>query len=115
MYVWTILLLAFVSELLMLAALGYAIWRLAGGGVWGWIGAGLAVGVACVLWGLFAAPKATFDVGAVQWVVKIGLFAAAVALLVTVGARAWVWVGFAVFSVVVNVLALLPPVAGRDL
>jgi hypothetical protein len=75
---------AFLSELAALAALGS----------WGWTtGSGwqrmlLAVGapaVAAVLWGLFAAPHAAFDVPVLAVVVKLAVYGSAVAGLAATG------------------------------
>lgn len=82
-YVWSISLLVFFSEILMLVVLGRAGWRLAGPGALGWLAATALVVGACVLWGLFAVTSTSPRVV----------------------------VGFAAFVLVVNVLALLPPVA----
>lgn len=114
-YVWTVSLLLFFSELTMLAALAFAGYRLSGRGVIGVIVAVVAVAAAATLWGLFAAPRATYDIPAMVWMVKIGLYAGATALLATAGARLRVVVGFAVFSAVINVLSLLPPVRGATI
>ena len=80
--VW--LTVAFLSELAALAALA----------VWGWsAGSGsvrllLAIGapvVAAVLWGLFAAPQAVFDVPVLAAIVKVAVFGAAAAGLAAAG------------------------------
>ncbi|EOM77252.1 DUF2568 domain-containing protein [Rhodococcus rhodnii] len=114
-YVWTVSLLLFVSEVVLMGALGHAVWRLAGRGPVGWAAAIGAVVVACVLWGLFAAPKAPVDVAAARYAVKIGLYGGTTALLAVAGVRtSWV-LGFAGFSLAINVLALLPPVADAEL
>ncbi|MBU2696180.1 DUF2568 domain-containing protein [Pimelobacter sp. 30-1] len=114
-YVWSVSLLVFLSEILMLVVLGRAGWRLAGPGALGWVAATALVVGACVLWGLFAAPRATVDVVALRYAVKIGLYGAAAALLAVTSTSPRVVVGFAAFVLVVNVLALLPPVADAAL
>ena len=114
-YVWTVSLLLFVNELMILAALAFAGYRHSGRGTVGWGVAVLAVLAAATLWGLFAAPKATFDIPAMVWVVKLGLYGGATVLLAVAGARTSIVVGFAVFSVVINALALIPPVSTTTL
>ena len=49
------------------------------------------------------------------WVVKLGLYGGATVLLAVAGARTSIVVGFAVFSVVINALALIPPVSTTTL
>ncbi|MGO1950261.1 MAG: DUF2568 domain-containing protein [Mycobacteriaceae bacterium] len=114
-YIWTVSLLLFASEVILMAAIGYAAWRLAGRGALGWVAAASAVVAACVVWGLFAAPEATFDLAAVRYSVKIGLYGSAAALLATAGVRTRSVLGFVGFSLVINVLALLPPVVDAEL
>lgn len=113
-YIWTVSLLLFVSEVVLMGVLGYAVWRLTGRGLLGWAAAIAAVVAACALWGLFAAPRATFDVAAARYAVKLGLYAGATALLAFAGVRTPAVLGFAGFSLAINVLALLPPVAGSE-
>ncbi|NKQ57356.1 YrdB family protein [Amycolatopsis sp. K13G38] len=73
--------LAFLLELLALAALAY--WGLA---EVAWAGIG-APALAAVLWGLFAAPRATFTLPVVGvLLVKVLVFGSAVAALIAVGA-----------------------------
>lgn len=48
-YVWSVSLLVFLSEILMLVVLGRAGWRLAGPGALGWLAATALVVGACVL------------------------------------------------------------------
>jgi hypothetical protein len=77
--------LAFLAELGALVALGH--WGLAVGGSTA-VRLLLAVGApltAAVLWGLFAAPRATFDVPVLAVAVKLLVFGSAVLALVTTG------------------------------
>ncbi|MTD58104.1 YrdB family protein [Amycolatopsis pithecellobii] len=78
--------LAFLLELLALAALAY--WGFTAGHGIGWkigLGVGAPV-VAAVVWGLFAAPRATFSLPvAAVLVVKALVFGAAVAVLFLTG------------------------------
>ncbi len=80
------LLVRFLLELCALAALGW--WGAeTGDGVVGTaVLAVVAVAVAATAWGLFVAPKATFDAGpVVRWAVELAVFAAAAAALVAIG------------------------------
>src|SRR4051812_24003380 len=75
---------AFLSELAALAALAFWGWTTGSG----WIRVLLAVGaplVAAVLWGMFAAPQAAFDVPVLALVVKLAVYGAAVLALVATG------------------------------
>ncbi len=98
--------LAFLLELCALAALGY----------WGvHTGSGpvtkpaLGIGaplLAAVLWGLFAAPKATFSVPAAKVAVEVLVFGAAAPALYATGHRALA-VAFAVLVVANSTLVRL--------
>jgi hypothetical protein len=75
---------AFLSELAALAALASWGWTTGSG----WMRALLVIGApvaAAVLWGLVAAPHAAFDVPVLAVVVKLAVFGAAVAALVSTG------------------------------
>ncbi|MEJ9077982.1 MULTISPECIES: DUF2568 domain-containing protein [Gordonia] len=108
-YLWSLAGLLFTSEVLMLGVLGGGAWAAAGRG-WPGVLAGLAaVVVAVALWALFASPQPVVDMIVAKYAVKIGLYAAATALLVAAGIRAPIVWAFAVFSLVVNIAAVLPP------
>ncbi|QRY61209.1 DUF2568 domain-containing protein [Gordonia sp. PDNC005] len=108
-YLWSLAGLLFVSEVLMLGVLGGGVWAVVGRG-WPGVLAGLAaVAAAVALWALFASPRPVMDVTVAKYAVKIGLYVAATALLAAAGARLpTVW-AFAVFSLVVNTAAVMPP------
>ena len=73
--------LAFLLELLALAALAY--WGFAEVAWWAGVGAPV---LAAVVWGLFAAPRATFSLPVVGvLLVKAVVFGAAVAALIAAG------------------------------
>jgi hypothetical protein len=96
--------LAFFLELAALAALGVLGNRIGGGG---FASVGLAVALplaAAVLWGMFAAPKASFDVPAMKVAVKVVVFGGAAVALAAVGRGA---LGAAFAAVVVANLALI--------
>jgi hypothetical protein len=112
---WTWAAAAFVSEIAALVALG----------VWGFTASGptalrvvLGLGAplaAAVLWGLFAAPQAAFDVPVLAVVVKLGVFGAAVAALLAVGSpRLAVTLAAVAFlgAVLSDPAALTAPAAG---
>lgn len=104
LWTWTNLTLLFVLELMAFTALG----------VWGWkffdvtaVKVIAAVGVplvAVVAWGLFAAPRATFDIPALALVTKVAVFGGAAVGLWAVGWRT----AAVVFAVVLiaNLLAI---------
>jgi hypothetical protein len=104
---WTWLTIAFLAELAALCALA----------VWGWSAGGstpyrllLAVGVplvAAVLWGLFAAPRATVRVPALAIVVKVAVFGAAALALLAVG-RPTLAIGLAAAAVLSAALSTPP-------
>lgn len=90
----------FLLELCALAALAYWGWRIGVSMPWRLL---LAVGAplaAAVVWGMFVAPKARFDVGpGVRMAIELAVFAAAVSALVSAD-RAWLGVGLgAVYAV----------------
>jgi hypothetical protein len=96
--------LAFFLELAALGALGVLGHKLGGGGV-----AAVALAVAfplaaAVLWGMFAAPKASFDVPALKLAVKVLVFGGAAVALAALGRGA---LGAAFAAVVVANLALI--------
>ncbi|EGD56882.1 DUF2568 domain-containing protein [Gordonia neofelifaecis] len=108
-YVWTLAAVMFVLELAMVGVLGYAGLVLAGRGLFGWPAAAGAVIAVALVWALFAAPAATFDIGLVKAVVKVALFAAAAVVLWQVAHRPDLAAAFAVLALVVNIAAVLPP------
>lgn len=101
---WANLTLAFVMELVALAALA----------LWGWKTASttpiklvLAIGVpllAALAWGLFAAPNATFHYPLLAGITKVVVFGGAAIGLWVVGYRAWTVVFVAVL--IANLLAI---------
>lgn len=108
-YLWTLAGLVFASELLMLAALGGSVWLLAGRGGLGVVAGVVAVAVAIAAWAVFASPQPIVDVAAAKVAVKVALYLGAAVLLAVAGVRASVVSGFAVFSLIVNIAAVLPP------
>ena len=102
---WCVLALVFVDELLAMAAFG----------VWGWASspAWLLVWTlplaAMLVWFLFASPKAPYGGPVVRPVVKVLVFGLAALALWDAGHPDWA-VGFLVFSLVVNGLAMLPAI-----
>lgn len=101
---WLVLAGVFAAELAALAAL-YVWGRDVGGG---WLGVALTA-AAAVAWGLFAAPKARYQVPAAALLVKVTVFAAAVLGLCWTGhlTSAVVLGGFVAL---VHALAALPAV-----
>jgi Protein of unknown function (DUF2568) len=105
-FAWGVLALVFVDELLAMAAFG----------VWGWeVGSPpwLLVVVlpllAMTAWWLFASPKAQWGGPLRRPVVKVLVFGLASWALWDTGHHGWA-AALLVFSVVVNGLAVLPPV-----
>jgi Protein of unknown function (DUF2568) len=98
---------AFASELAALVALGY----------WGFtldvplaariaLGVG-APGIAAVLWGVFAAPRAPVRVLALSVLVKVAVFGSAVALLLATR-HPWLAIALAVLALLGSGLASAP-------
>ena len=86
--------LRFFLELAAVAALGYWGWETGG-----WPLAAAAVAAAVVVWGLYVAPKARYDLAhALRFAVEAVVWAAAAAALV---ATDHVWLGIAFFVVAV--------------
>lgn len=108
-YLWTLAGALFASELLMLAALGGSVWILTGRGAAGLAAGVAAVAVAVALWAVFASPHPVVDAAAAKAVVKVALYLGSTALLAAAGAKGSIVWGFAVFSLIVNIAALLPP------
>lgn len=107
---WVNLSAIFALELAALGALGYAASR---GGAPLAVRIGLGIGVplvAAILWGLFAAPNATFHNTAAMVTVKVLVFGAAAVGLVLTGHRT-LGVLFAVAVVLTAVLAQVLPTA----
>lgn len=101
---WLVLALVFLDELL--AAAAAAVWGSSAGG------ALLAIVMALVVvgvWWTFASPKAPLGGPVVRPVTKVLVFGLAALGLWASGHHGWA-VAFLVFSVVVNGLALLPPI-----
>jgi hypothetical protein len=101
---------AFLSELAALA--GLAIWGWTTGT--GWLRVLITVGaplVAAVLWGLFAAPQAAFDVPVLAVVVKLAVYGCAVAGLVAAG-HPWLAAVLAVAAAAGSLLSTPPVVTG---
>jgi hypothetical protein len=103
---WVVLALVFLDELLAMAAVG----------VWGWeVGdpRWLLVVVlpllTMVAWSLFASPKARFGDRGRREVVKVLVFGLASWALWDAGHHGWAAI-LLVLSIVVNLVALLPPV-----
>jgi hypothetical protein len=105
---WLVLAGLFLAELAALA--GLFVWGLA---TQGWLLGLAAAGVAAVLWGLFAAPKARFPHPAGRAVVKVAVFGSAVAGLWAVGHHGWA-LALACFVVALQLLSLLPSVRSVD-
>jgi hypothetical protein len=101
---WVVLALVFLDELLAV----WASW------IWGSHAGGAPLAIAApivvvLLWFFFASPKAPYGGPVVRPVVKVLVFGLAAAGLWAAGHHSWaVW--FLVFSVVVNAVALLPPI-----
>ena len=102
---WFVLALVFLDELLVMAAL--AVW---GADTGGWLLAVLAAVAGVVVWFLFASPKARYGGPVTRPVAKVLVIGAGVVGLVAAGHVGWA-VALAVFSVVVNGLAMHPDVA----
>jgi hypothetical protein len=103
---WANLALAFLLELCALGALGY--WGVRMGD--GWV-AKVALGLgaplcAAVLWGLFAAPRATVSVPLIGFLVQLGVFGSAAVALFATGHRV-LSVAFVLLVVVNSVLVRL--------
>lgn len=82
---WANLTLAFIMELVALAALALWGWKWADGTVVKVVSAISAPLIAAVFWGLFAAPNATFDIRLLAIATKVVVFASAAAALWNIG------------------------------
>jgi Protein of unknown function (DUF2568) len=102
---WFVLALVFLDELLVMAAL--AVW---GAETGGWLPALLAVAAGVVVWSLFASPKARYGGPVARPVAKVLVIGAGVVALGVAGHAGWA-AALAVFSVVVNALAMHPDIA----
>jgi Protein of unknown function (DUF2568) len=93
---------AFVVEVALFGGVGAVAHHAAGGGVRGWLAAGLATAVVLVLWGLFVAPKARRRLPAgARVVVSAVLCVATAAGLLWADHPVWGWfVGLAGLAVV---------------
>jgi hypothetical protein len=102
---WTVLGLVFLDELLLVVAA----W-VAGANAWGWEGGALAGLLVVLAWWTFASPKAPYGGRVARPLTKI---------LVVLGSCAGLWwadhhvaaTALLLFSVVINVLGLLPSVS----
>jgi Protein of unknown function (DUF2568) len=106
-FAWGVLALVFVDELLAMAAFG----------VWGWqVGSPRLLLVvvlpllAMTVWWLFASPKATWGGPIRRPVAKVLVFGLASWALWDAGHHGWA-IALLVFSVAVNGLAAVPPIA----
>ncbi len=110
---WTVFTFVFVAELCAVVALGVFGWRIGQRQPWKAIVCVVFVAVAIVLWALFAAPHATYDVGWLAVAVKVLVFGAAVVGLWVVGAHK-LSVAFAVAVIALHVAAKLPAIAAYN-
>ena len=103
---WANIVLAFLLELCALGALGY--WGVrTGDGPVAKVALGLgALLFAAVLWGLFAAPRATISVPLVGFLVELAVFGSAAVALFATGYRVLA-VAFVILLVVNSVLVRL--------
>ena len=102
---WFVLALVFLDELLVMAAL--AVW---GADAGGWLMAVLAAAAGVVVWLLVASPKARYGGPVARPVAKVLVIGAGVVGLAVAGRGGWA-VALAVFSVVVNAVAMHPDIA----
>jgi hypothetical protein len=102
---WFVLALVFLDELLVMAAL--AVW---GADAGGWLLAVAAGAAGVVVWFLFASPKARYGGPVTRPVAKVLVIGAGVVGLAAAGHAGWA-IALAVFSVVVNALAMHPDIA----
>ncbi len=82
---WANLTLAFAMELAALAALALWGWKVADAAAIKVVAAIGAPLIAAVVWGLFAAPQATFDIPLLAIITKVAVFASAAAALWNIG------------------------------
>lgn len=110
-FAWSVLALVFLDELLAMAAFGVWGWQV---GTPRWLLVVVLPLLAMTVWGLFASPRARWSGPTRRPVVKVLVFGLATAALWDAGHQGWA-IALLVFSVVVNGLAVLPPVveAGR--
>jgi hypothetical protein len=101
---WSVLALVFLDELLVMAAL--AVW---GADTGGWPLAVPASLAGVLVWFLFASPKARYGGPVARPFAKMLVIGAAVLGLVAAGHTGWA-VALAVFSVLVNAVALHPDI-----
>ena len=101
---WLVLALVFLDELL--AAAAAAVWGRSEGGV---LLAIVMVVVVVAVWWLFASPKAPLGGPVVRPATKVLVFGLASLGLWAAGHHGWA-LAFLAFSVVVNGVALLPPI-----
>ena len=102
---WSVLALVFLDELLVMAAL--AVW---GADAGGWLLAVAAAAAGVAVWFLFASPKARYGGPVARPVAKVLVIGAGVVGLAVAGHGGWA-IALAVFSVVVNALAMHPDIA----
>jgi hypothetical protein len=101
---WSVLALVFLDELLVISAL--AVW---GADTGGWPLAAAAGLAGVLVWFLFASPKARYGGPVARPVAKVLVIGAAVLGLVAAGHTGWA-VALAVYSVLVNAVALHPDI-----
>lgn len=87
--------LALAVEVALLAGVGRAAYMIAEGGLAGWLGAALAIGMVTAVWGRWAAPASPrrLDLGGLL-ALKAGLFALGT-LAWRMGGPGWAWPLFA--------------------
>jgi hypothetical protein len=107
---WANATLAFGLELGALAVLGWGGWQLGGPVAVRVLLAVALPTVAAVLWGLFAAPRATFSAGAGRLAVQAMVFGAAAVLLAWAASPRWGAAFAAVVAVNLVAAAALPSV-----
>lgn len=103
---------AFFVEVAALVLIGMWGWRLGTGATTKVLGAVATTGVAVVLWGLFAAPKARFDRSALRLLTKVVVLGAAVLVSFTLLSVPWA-LAFTVTAVVNTMLLYVGPWARR--
>ncbi|GAA1480097.1 hypothetical protein GCM10009624_05370 [Gordonia sinesedis] len=103
---------AFIVEVVALVLLGMWAWRAAPEAVWARLLVTIAVvGGAMVLWGLFAAPQATFDVPALALAVKVLVLGGSVLAGFTLLPNAAIVGAYAVVAVLNTALIYVGPFA----
>jgi Protein of unknown function (DUF2568) len=111
---WANAALAFALELAALGVLGWGGWQLGGPVAVRLLLAVALPVVAAVLWGLFAAPRATSSSGASRLAVQVLVFGAAAVLLAWGAAPRWGAAFAAVAAANLVAAAVLPSVTASD-